>query len=185
MRAGSFKVFSRQVFHAMPSALPGKHRADVSAITHRPVKPWNEELPVPWKFFNPSPCHFMRGRVATCSAAPSARSRGPMDRTMASEAVGPGSIPGGTTTLQMQGKPYKIRDFFRFRISPRSCPSRTQRHKMASKHFKICYLMLPKRKQFALIFKLGRNIEMECLRSSRPLHGRWLDDDRTHDKNDS
>ena len=56
---------------------------------------------------------------------------------------------------------------------------------MASKHFKICYLMLPKCKQFALIFKLGRNVEMECLRSCLPLHGRWLDDDRTLGKNDS
>ena len=31
------------------------------------------------------------------SASRQTRSRGPMDRTMASEAVGPGSIPGGTT----------------------------------------------------------------------------------------
>jgi hypothetical protein len=30
---------------------------------------------------------------------------------MASEAVGSGSIPLGTTSLQMQGKPYKIMDF--------------------------------------------------------------------------
>jgi hypothetical protein len=31
---------------------------------------------------------------------------------MASEAVGACSIHAGTTTLQMQGKPYKIRDLF-------------------------------------------------------------------------
>jgi hypothetical protein len=69
---------------------------------------------------------------------------------VASEAVGSGSIPGGTTTGEMQGKSYKIRDFYRFLSSPGSCPSHTQRHEMALKHFKICYLMLPKRKRFAL-----------------------------------
>jgi hypothetical protein len=39
---------------------------------------------------------------------------------MASEAVGPGSIPGGTTSLKMQKKAYKIRYFFRSRGLPTS-----------------------------------------------------------------
>ena len=60
---------------------------------------------LPWKFSNPSPCQFWKGRLATCSAAQCARSRGPMDRTMASEAVGACSIHAGTTSLKMQGKP--------------------------------------------------------------------------------
>ena len=35
-----------------------------------------------------------------------------MKDALASEAVGACSIHAGTTTLQMQGKPYKIRDLF-------------------------------------------------------------------------
>jgi hypothetical protein len=66
------------------------------------------------RFAKPSPCQAGKGRVGIPSAVQGEWSRGPMDRTMASEAVGPGSIPGGTTNLRLVGNQAHVKSVIGF-----------------------------------------------------------------------
>jgi hypothetical protein len=59
---------------------------------------------------------------------------------MASEAVGSGSIPDGTTTLKMQGNPYKIKDFSQ---NLRFVKQVAESHSEAQNGIKILQNLLP------------------------------------------